>query len=80
MPKEEYRCRRCNAKIQGNSELCVGCYWYLVVPCSACTKGRGKGGWLTIAKKRGKPVDCKACNNERFILRDYEPGEAREER
>lgn len=72
---QRYYCRRCNVEISGASELCVMCFNDLLTACSACMRARGRHGECCPITKNGSPVDCPVCRNERYVLRDYTPGE-----
>lgn len=70
MSREIYRCKRCGTSIQGNAEYCVLCYSRLMCACPDCMTMWADGTWHV--RKRGRPpqpIDCAACNNERWILR-----------
>lgn len=69
MSREICRCKRCGTPIQGNAVYCVLCYSRLHQPCPECMRSWSDGTWHV--KKRGRPlqpIDCAACNNERYIL------------
>jgi len=74
----KYRCRRCLTPLMALAELCVSCFRDLMKPCSACTYRTGSGQVKVRTNKRRVMVECAVCQNERYILRDYEPGEKRE--
>lgn len=78
--KKTYHCRRCLEQIQGDSELCVRCFALLTSPCSACVRLTQSGSWKPKVDNKKRAVDCPVCQNERWVLRDYTPGEAAKKR
>lgn len=78
--KKDRRCRRCLEPIQGNSELCVSCFRDLVVPCSACLRRTPSGRLLPRMDDRRQVVHCEVCRDQRWVVRDYTPGEAAKKR
>ena len=73
MGETAYYCLKCKRSIQGNSRLCVHCFYERHRPCSACMVQRTDGTWRP--RRKGKPlrdVDCAACNNERYVIAEDE--------
>lgn len=69
MSLEIFRCKKCGTPIQGRAEYCVLCYSRLHQPCPECMEPWRDGTWHV--RKEGRPlqpIDCAACNNERWIL------------
>lgn len=67
-------CRRCGVALTGSIGICVRCYQRLHAPCLECmrpNKRRGQpDGYSPRPNRRGEPVDCRVCNNERWVLRE----------
>lgn len=70
MSENIYRCEYCRTLIEGNSRYCVSCWRRRHVPCSACMVRWADGSWHPRRKpgRRGAPVDCPCCRNERWVL------------
>lgn len=66
-----YRCKDCKTEIMGNAVYCVACYRKRLKPCGECMV-RGLGGTYRVRHtgRMYEPINCKACNNKRWILRD----------
>lgn len=77
VPMPLWTCNRCNTPLQGRAVLCIRCFGDLCQLCPHCMIAPagsrphvrrvkdGKGPW--------RPVDCRHCNNERYLLSDYVP-------
>lgn len=66
---KHYICDECGTEIQGNSELCVSCFRKYHKPCPQCMVHANNGSWRCRRKpRRGGPIDCSYCNNERWLI------------
>ena len=69
MVETAYYCSSCKRPIQGNSHLCVRCFFRRHKPCTACMVQRTDGTWRPRWKGRSlREVDCSVCNNERYVI------------
>ena len=65
-------CMRCGTPKEGLADLCVFCLGVLTHPCYQCCTCHADGKWRPRKRGReGKPIDCKACNNERIVTDPY---------
>lgn len=65
----DYYCSQCQRPIQGNSRLCVYCFFRAHRPCPHCMRRRRDGTWHPRRDRgSGTDIDCDYCQNERYVL------------
>lgn len=71
MDRPSTPCAKCGTAKDGVGRYCVLCYSKMLFPCGACMVQVSPG--IFVPQKKGKPpqpIDCEACRNERWILRE----------